>query len=90
MSITIRSLSIQTKTWLKDTEDLFDFEAKDIHKESFEIKKSDKASFLLSQDDMIILKSSIEEIKSSIQLYPSIKVLIEIQYKKSTCHLNNK
>ena len=42
------SLQIESKSWIKDTEDLFDFETKDIKYKSFNLTNENKISYLIS------------------------------------------
>ena len=41
------SLNIECKSWKKDTEDLFDFETKEINTKSFNLTNDDKECFLI-------------------------------------------
>ena len=48
-------LKINSKTWKKFTEDLFDFEAEDMTLREFKINKSDISSFLYIESKFIFL-----------------------------------
>ena len=65
------SLQIESKSWIKDTDDLFDFETKDIKSNSFNLTNEDKESYLI-----ITLNENNEEL---IEL---IKRKIKSQSKK--------
>jgi hypothetical protein len=41
------SLQIESKSWIKDTDDLFDFETKDIKSNSFNLTNEDKESYFI-------------------------------------------
>ena len=41
------SLQIESKSWIKDTYDLFDFETKDIKSNSFNLTNEDRESYLI-------------------------------------------
>ena len=42
------SLNIETNTWLKETEDLFDFETKEMKINNFNLINDDKISYIIS------------------------------------------
>ena len=58
------SLNIECKSWLKDTEDLFDFETKEIKSKSFYLSNEDKLSYIIStinenNEDEILLINTV-------------------------------
>ena len=82
------SLSIISNSWLKDTEDLFDFEAKDIKTKTFYLSNENKLSYLIStinenNEDEILLINSIKELQHKISLNgKKIKIISEIIFNK--------
>ena len=82
------SLNIECKSWKKDTEDLFDFETKEINKKSFNLTNDDKECFLIStinenKEEEIDLINSTKILKEKLYL-ESIKpkIICEINYNK--------
>ena len=72
-------LKINTKTWKKYTEDLFDFEAEDMSQNEFKINQNDYNCFLYHEgiyliyynknkdkDDKLIISKDLTEIKKKI------------------------
>ena len=61
------SLQIESKSWIKDTDDLFDFETKDIKSNSFNLTNEDKESYLIL--------TSNENNEEEIELIKNNKIL---------------
>ena len=59
-------LNIETNTWLKDTEDLFDFETKELKINKFSLINDDKTSYIVS----IINDDNTEEIQIIKNSFP--------------------
>jgi hypothetical protein len=49
-------LKIKSKTWKKYTEDLFDFDAKDINESEFKITQNDYISYIYTESKIYITK----------------------------------
>ncbi len=88
-------MSISAKTWNKDTEDLYDFETKDVILREFKVLKEDRNQYLISQsnilkftslDDKITMIKDINEVKKKLLEKSNgecgnIKVIGEINYR---------
>lgn len=80
--IIYRLLTIATKTWNKDTEDLYDFEAEEIITNQLTIPESislHSSCYLISIDDNL---SVVKDIKTVPQL-DKVKVIAELNYLNS-------
>ena len=82
------SLNIETNTWLKETEDLFDFETKEMKINNFNLINDDKISYIISitndnnTDEIQIIKNSTL-LQEKIYTYQNrVKILCEIIYDK--------
>ena len=58
----IRTLTILCKTWKKETDDLFDFEANDIVKTEIKLKEFNSKFFLIYNNEQVSLVNSYEEL----------------------------
>ena len=58
----IRTLTILCKTWKKETDDLFDFEANDIEKTEIKLKEFNSKFFLIYNNEQVSLVNSYEEL----------------------------
>ena len=82
------SLNIECKSWLKDTEDLFDFETKEIKSKIFYLSNEDKLSYIIStinenNEDEILLMNTVKNLEEKISLNPKkTKIITEINYNK--------
>ncbi len=82
------SLNIETNTWLKETEDLFDFETKEMKINNFNLINDDKISYIISisndnnTEEIQIIKNSTF-LQEKIYTYQNkVKILCEILYDK--------
>ena len=75
------SLQIESKSWIKDTEDLFDFETKDIKSNSFNLTNEDRESYLII--------TSNENNEEEIELIKNNKILKDKFNIKSKKNKNN-
>ena len=82
------SLNIETNTWLKETEDLFDFETKEMKINNFNLINDDKNSYIISisndnnTEEIQIIKNSTF-LQEKIYTYQNkVKILCEILYDK--------
>ena len=88
------SLQIESKSWIKDTEDLFDFETKDIKYKSFNLTNENKISYLIStlnenNENEIELIRSNKVLQDKINSNPkTIKVISEIIYNKQNSNFS--
>ena len=81
-------LNIETNTWLKETEDLFDFETKEIKINNFNLINDDKISYIISfinddnNEEIQIIKNSTF-LQEKVYTYQNrVKILCEILYDK--------
>ena len=49
-------MKINAKTWKKYTEDLFDFDAKDVNEEEFKITQNDYINYIYTESKLIKIK----------------------------------
>ena len=88
------SLQIESKSWIKDTDDLFDFETKDIKYKSFNLTNENKLSYLISSlnennEYEIELIRSNKLLQDKITSNPkAIKVISEIIYNKQNSNFS--
>jgi hypothetical protein len=82
---------VTTKTWNKDTEDLFDFEAKEIKNGEFKLPKGDSTHYIVLKgnilynirDDKLSISKDLGEMKKSILEKDNTKILGEIIASRS-------
>lgn len=77
-------ISIESKSWIKETDDLFDFEAKNLKKSNFTISNEAKYSFLTTTNDNITL-SKLSDLD---KITPEQKIIAEISFNKNTHSFN--
>ena len=87
------SLQIESKSWIKDTEDLFDFEAKDIKSKTFTLTNDNKESFLIvtckeNQEEEIELINSNKLLQEKILSDKKTKIISEIIFNKQNSTFN--
>ena len=87
------SLQIESKSWIKDTEDLFDFEAKDIKSKTFTLTNDNKESFLVvtckeNQEEEIELINSNKLLQEKILSDKKTKIISEIIFNKQNSTFN--
>ena len=87
------SLFIESKFWIKDTEDLFDFEAKDIKSKTFNLTNDNKESFLIvtckeNQEEEIELINSNKLLQEKILSDKKTKIISEIIFNKQNSTFN--
>ena len=80
------SLQIESKSWIKDTDDLFDFETKDIKSNSFNLTNEDRESYLIitsnenNEEEIELIKNNkILKDKFNIKSKKT-KIICEIDY----------
>ena len=88
------SLQIESKSWIKDTDDLFDFETKDIKSNSFNLTNEDKESYLIitlneNNEELIELIKNNKILKEKLNLNPKKnKIICEIDYNKQNSNFD--
>ena len=87
------SLQIESKSWIKDTEDLFDFEAKDIKSKTFTLTNDNKESFLVvtckeNQEEEIELINSNKLLQEKRLRDKKTKIISEIIFNKQNSTFN--
>ena len=87
------SLQIESKSWIKDTEDLFDFEAKDIKSKTFTLTNDNKESFLIvtckeNQEEEIELINSNKLLQEKRLRDKKTKIISEIIFNKQNSTFN--
>ena len=87
------SLQIESKSWIKDTEDQFDFKAKDIKSKTFNLTNDNKESFLIvtckeNQEEEIELINSNKLLQEKILSDKKTKIISEIIFNKQNSTFN--
>ncbi len=90
-------MQIQFKTWKKETEDLFDFETKDVESSEFKITNDGsnhylyvRSNFIIKLDDKLSVTKNLFELKKTLVGKADSKIIGEISYIKSNINYNSK